>query len=74
MTQAINKLQQRISDHDKHDAVRLVECAVTLVALPGLASPGARELAATRIRELMANHPGAAELLAAVVLHIESRS
>ena len=74
MIQPIKKLQLTISEGDQRDALRLVESAVTLVALPGLASPVARELAATRIRELIANHPAACELLAAVVTHIESRS
>lgn len=73
MNQAVKNLQQALSERDKHDALRLVESAVTLVALPGLTSAAARELAAIRIRELMSNHPGATELLAAVVLHIESR-
>lgn len=70
MSQAIKKLQRDISDGDRRDALRIVESAVTLVALPGLASPIARELAATRIRELISNHPAAAELLASVVAHI----
>lgn len=74
MNQPVKKLQRQISEGDQRDALRMVEAAVTLVALPGLASPAARELAATRIRELIANHPAASELLAAVVIHIESRS
>lgn len=69
---AVKQAEQRISEHDKQDALRLVETAVTLAALPGMASQAARELAVTRIRALMSNHPRSAEVLAAIVTHIES--
>lgn len=72
MTNTSEKLQQEISARDAQDALRIVEAAVTLGAIPGMLSPAARELATVRLRELMANYPRSAELFAAVVQHLES--
>lgn len=68
----VAKAQHTVSANDQHDALRIVEAAVTLAAIPGMASPAARELATTRLREMIANHPRNGELLAAVVQHVES--
>ncbi len=57
---------------DRDDALRVIEAAVTVAAIPGLMSPVALELAARRLRELATAHPRTAEILAAVVLHLES--
>ena len=72
MTNAIKQLKHQPSDHDIVDALRIVEASVTLAAIPGMASPTARELAIVRLREMIAHHPRSADVLAAVVQHLES--
>ncbi len=74
MTNTILVLQHEISVRDNSDALRIVEVAVTLAAIPGMMSPAARELAATRLREMIHLHPSAAEVLAAIITHLESYS
>ncbi len=72
MTSAIQQLQHDISERDTKDALRIVEVAITLAAIPGMLSPAARDLATIRLRELIHLHPRAGEVLAAVVAHLES--
>lgn len=73
MTQPINQLQKKISDHDHGDAMRMVDSAVSLIATAALAAPAARELAIVQLRGLMANHPYADGMLESVVQYIESQ-
>jgi len=61
-----------LQDKDVLDSTRIVQVAVTIVALPSVVSAQARALARTRLRQLAYDHPGSAELLAAIVQHLES--
>lgn len=59
---------------DRNDALRVIEAAATIAAIPGLMSPESRALAARRLREMASAHPRSAEIFAAVVQHLESFS
>ncbi len=69
---AVKQARLALSERDRQDALRIVEAATALAAIPGMMSPEAREMAAVRLRELSTHHPRAAEMFAAVVMHLES--
>jgi len=72
MNHQLSDAWEAASEQEQQDALRIVEAAVIMAALPGVATPLARDLASRRLREMTMNHPSAAELFAAVVTHIES--
>jgi hypothetical protein len=69
---AIKKIDHIITERDRQDALRFVEAATLLAALPGMMSPAAREMASVRLRELSTHHPRCSEAFAAIVAHLES--
>lgn len=60
-----------ISSHDNVDALRIINAAVAIVAIPGFVSSAAREMAVTRLREMSSAHPGNGELWYQIISHIE---
>ncbi len=59
--------------HDEQDALRIVDLAVTLAAMPSFVSAEASALARTRLRQLAHDNPGSVEVLAAIEQHLEER-
>ncbi len=57
---------------EERDALRIVHAASAVAALPGMVSSAARDLAARRLREMMHTHPSKSDVLAAIVVHLES--
>ncbi len=64
--------ERALTDRDRQDALRLIETSLLVAALPGMISPEARELAASHLRQSMHSHPSKADILAAIVAHLES--
>ena len=58
--------------HDESDAARIVSAAAVFAAMPGMVSGEARDMALSRLRDMADRHPRAAEVLHAMVRHIES--
>jgi hypothetical protein len=71
---ALKEAQQAVTRGDEQDAVRVVGAATIIAGWPTLMSPAARALAVARLREMMRDHPSKAEILSAIVQHLESYS
>lgn len=67
----IKRSQQRIINHDTQDALRIVQAAAVVAALPGIMSRSARDGAAAKLRLMAHDHPDRADVLLAIVNHLE---
>lgn len=70
-TERIAESQQRLINHDASDTLRVIQAASVVAALPGIMSARARDDAASHLRAAANEYPLQAEILLAIVEHLE---